>query len=400
MDEFLNPAPDGPLPSPQHHVIEPRRTGQRPSPEPKKKSRKFVDDIKLVFDFHIPFTSHNKKKAKKPKKEHRPNDTRGRPTTPVYVAVPPELRQPPPPIGYPGPGNNPVPHPPPPRGPAIARPDGHITPPITVHSLSSTNSSPSPISPLRQHHHWRARSLSLNRQYEERKKAIRERERRALAENEARIRAERDAQRLRDERDRERRRNEDLRAREQRRLDDQRRLRIEDAERERRRRGQEEEERLAAARVAYRRREELDRRREAEAMVERERRARARRRREEEQRQQLIEEERARLARQRRARIPRGPRHAVVLHHHHHHHHERENDEFEQRARENFEDRGDRVINNAIRAEQLRQAGRGTPPNAQPRWPPESGLRRRGTIAAGERRFYDDDLRRWGRRWF
>ncbi|KAL8655054.1 MAG: hypothetical protein Q9226_003195 [Calogaya cf. arnoldii] len=138
-------------------------------------------------------------------------------------------------------------------------------------------------------HPPRARSLSLKRQYEERKEAMREREPRvyvervALAEKEARMRAEREAQRRRDERNRERRYNEDLRARTQRRLDDQRRLQLEDADRQRRRWSQEEGELLAAAIVARRRREELDRRREAEAIVEAERRAAARRRREEEQ---------------------------------------------------------------------------------------------------------------------
>ncbi|KAL8753089.1 MAG: hypothetical protein Q9199_005288 [Rusavskia elegans] len=404
MDENFIPAPEAPLPPPQVQVIEPRRTWRRRSPEPKKKSQKFYDDIKVVFDFHIPFTSHSRKKARKPRKESRPDDARGRPIAPVYVAAPPEIRHPQPPMppmppmgGYPGPGMTPIPPPPPPRGPAGP------PPPITIHSLSSTDSSPSPISPLRDHQRPRARSLSVHRQYEERKEATRERERRehfervALAENDARIRAEREAQRLRDERNRERRHNEELRVRAQRRLDDQRRLQIEDAERQRRRRSQEERERLAAVIVARRRRQELDRRREAEAVVEAERRAAARRRREEEQMRESIQEERDRLARQRRARIPRGPRHAAVLHHHHHHHHDRGNNDFEQRAREEFEDHGDRVLNDAIRAEQSRPTGRG---DVQPRWPRDNGLRRRGTIAAGERRVYDDDFRRWGRRWF
>ncbi|KAL8775321.1 MAG: hypothetical protein Q9209_000328 [Squamulea sp. 1 TL-2023] len=389
MDEFVHPAQEAPLPPPQHQVIKPRQTEQRQSPKPKKKSQKIYEDIKVVFDCHIPFTSHKKKILKKPKKsskEPRPDDRRGRLNTPVYVPVPPELRHPVPPMGgYPGPGMAPVPPPPPPpppRGPAGP------TPPITVYSPSNSDSSPSLISPLREHRRPRARSLSTNRQYEKRKEAIWERERRehaqqvALAENEARLRAERDAQRFRDERDRERRRNDEFRTREQRRLEDQRRLRIEDADRERRRRN----------------REEGERRREA--IFEAERRAEARRRREEEQRREMDQEEHDRLARQRRARIPRGPRHAAVVHHHHYHHHERDNNDFERRAREDFEDRGNQFLNDAIRAERARQAWCGPTQDLQPRWPVENGLRRRGTIAAGERRFYDDDLRRWGRRWF
>ncbi|KAL9001558.1 MAG: hypothetical protein Q9169_000133 [Polycauliona sp. 2 TL-2023] len=401
MDEPLQLAPEPTLPPSRIQLIEPRPTGRRRSPEPKKRSQKFYDDIKLVFDFHIPFTSQRKKKGKKPKKEPRPDHTCGRPVSPVYVAFPPEDRNPQLPMGrHPGPGMIPIPPPPPHRGPAGP------TPPITIYSLSSTDSSPSPISPLREHHRPRARSLSTNRHYEQRKEAMREREQRehaeriALAENEARLRAEREAQRLREERNRERRHVEDLRLRAQRRLEDQRRLQIEDAVRQRRRQSQEERERLAAAIVARRRREELDRRREAEAILEAERRAVARQRREDEQMQERMQEERDRLARQRRARIPRGPRHAPVLHHHHHHHPDRGSNDFGQRAREDFEDRGDRVLNDAVRAEQSRPAGRGGPQDVQPRWPADNALRRRGTIAAGERRVYDDDPRRGGRRWF
>ncbi|KAL8925215.1 MAG: hypothetical protein Q9172_002320 [Xanthocarpia lactea] len=406
MDELFNAAPEAPLLPPQHRVVEGPPTGRHRTPEPKKRSQRFYDDLKLVFDCHIPFTSHSKKKAKKPRKSPRPDDANGRPFTPVRVAVPPRTRHPQPPFGaHPGPAMTPIPHPAPPSGPAGP------TPPVTVYSLSSNDSSPSLISPLRVHQRLRARSLSLNRRYEERKEAMREREQRehlervAFAENEARIRAEREAQRLRNERDRERRHNEELRVRQQRRLEDGMRLRVEDEDRQRKRRSQEGRERAAAI-VAGRRREELDRCWEAQAIVDRERRAEARRRREEEQRRERTQEEQDRLTRQRRARIPRGPRHAAVLHHQHqhqhqhHHHHRLENNAFGQRAREEFEDRGDWVLNDAMRAEQFRPTGRGAPQDVQPRWPPENGLRRRGTIAAGERRFFDDDFRRWGRRWF
>ena len=390
------------VPAPQVEIIEPRRTGRRRSPEPKKKSHKFNDGLKLVFDFHIPFTSHGRKKAKKPRKESRPDDLRGRPITPVYVPAPPEPQYPqpqmppmPPMGGFPGPRMTPVPPPPPPPPPPRG-PTGQ-TPPITVYSYSSTNSSPSPILPLRDHQRPRARSLSAHRTYEERKEAIRERERReylervALEEYNARNRAERQAQRLRDE----------IRVRAQRRPEEQRRLQIEDADRQRRRRSQEEREseRQAAAFVARRRRQELARRREADALAEQQRRAAARRRRDDEQRRERIQEERDRLARQQRAHIPRGARHATVIHHHHHHH-DRETNGFQRRAREDFEDDGDRVLNDAIRAERFRPAGHGAPHGGQPRWPHAQGLRRRGTIAAGERRVYDDDFRRWGRRWF
>ncbi|KAL8880072.1 MAG: hypothetical protein Q9198_002448 [Flavoplaca austrocitrina] len=397
MDEHFNPAPEAPLPPPQVPIIEPRRTERRRSPERKKKPQKFYDDIKMVFDFHIPFTSHSRKTAKKPRKESRPANARDRPITPAYPAAPPKFGNPQPLMGaYPGPGMIPIPPPAPPRGPAAP------TPPIIVHSISSTDSSPSPISPLREHHRPRARSLSLNRQYDKHKEAMREHERRkhvervAFTENTKRLRAEREAQRLREEVDRERRHKEDLRIRAQRLLDDQRRLQIEDANRQRR----QSQERVAAAIVARRRRRELDRRREAEAIVEAERRVADRRRREEEVIQERMQEERDRLTRQRLARIPRGPRHAAVLHHHHHHHYERENNDFQQRAREEFEGRGDWVLNQAMRAEQSRPVGRGAPQDLQPRWPRANGLRRRGTIAAGERRVYDDDFRRGGRRWF
>lgn len=399
VDETFDPVLDA-APAPPHQIIEPRPGDRQRSPVRKKKSKKIVDDIKLVFDFHIPFTSHKKeKKPKKSKNYPRPVERMGRPGFPEYVAVPPELRHSPPQMGYPGPGMHPVPHPPPPHGPQVIQPRGLVTPPITNYSFSSTDSSPSPLSPTREHHR-RARSLSLTRQYEERKQMQREQERRehaervALAENAARLRAERDAERIREERDRERRRNDDLRAREQRRQ-------IEAVERERRRRSQEERERLAHAIVTRRRREEHDRRRAAEALLEQERREIARRRREEEEREWRLQEERDRLRRQRVARIPRAPRHAAAIHHHHHHHHP-ERDGFEQEARDNFEHRGDEVINEAIRTEQRRQAEQDRN-GAQPEWPAGGGPRRRRTIAAGERRAFDDDRRRWGNlggRWF
>ncbi|KAL8960891.1 MAG: hypothetical protein Q9193_002482 [Seirophora villosa] len=392
MDELLGPAVAA-APAPHHQIIEATPVDRQRPEERRKKSKKIVDDIKLVFDFHIPFTSRRKekkaKKAKKPYEVPRPEGGMRQPKGPEHFTIPPGLRYPPPQMGFPGPTMHPAPPPPPPpmqgppmhgppmHGPPMGQRGGQITPPISVYSYGSTDSSPSPVIPTREHQRPRARSLSLTRQYEERKRVIREQERRehaervARAENAARLRAERDAEQIREERDRERRRNEAV-------------------ERERRQRRQEERERQAQAIAARQRREDADRRRAAEAVVEREQRQLARRRRDEEE-QWRIEEERRRLERQRRAIIPRAPRHAVEIHHHHHHH---EPAGFEHEARGNFEQRGDQVINDAIRARQARQAEQG--------WPAEGGPRRRRTIGAGERRVFDDDRRRWGdlgRRW-
>ncbi|KAL8904409.1 MAG: hypothetical protein Q9207_003272, partial [Kuettlingeria erythrocarpa] len=214
---MFDPALDA-APAPHEQVIEPRFPARQHTPDHTKRPKKRYDDLKLVFDFHIPFTSQKKdKKAKKPKKDPRPDDRMG---PPEYIAIPPELRHPPPPMGYPGLGMRPVPHPPPPpphHGLQVNQHPEQVTPPIPVFTHSSTNSSPSPLSPIREHNR-RARSLSLTRQYEERKRVIQEQERRehaeriALAENAARRRAEKEAERIREERDRERRRNDALRA--------------------------------------------------------------------------------------------------------------------------------------------------------------------------------------------
>ncbi|KAL8927461.1 MAG: hypothetical protein Q9208_002266 [Pyrenodesmia sp. 3 TL-2023] len=378
---MFDPALDA-APAPHQQIIEPRFADRQRSPNRKKKSKK-LDDLKLVFDFHIPFTSRKKdKKAKKPKKDPRPDDRMGRPVYQEYnTAVPPEPRPLPPHMGYRGPGMHPMPPPPPPpppQGPRIIQPRGPVTPPITVRTDSSTNSSPSPLSPTREHHR-RVRSLSLS-QYEERKQVTREWERRqhaervAQAERAARLQAGREAERIREERDHERRRNDALRA-----------------ERERQRLIEEERGRRAQAIVARRDREELERRRDAEAL-ERDRREAARRLREEDER---FREERDRQERRRAARIPRQPRHAAAIHHHHHHHHDG-HDGFEQEARVHYEDRGAAVINDAIRA---RQAEPDRNYGAQARWPVQGGPRRRRTLGASERWVYDDDRRRWGDPW-
>ncbi|KAL8896697.1 MAG: hypothetical protein Q9207_007587, partial [Kuettlingeria erythrocarpa] len=156
-----------------------------------------------------------------------------------------------------------------------------------------------------------AGSLSQTDQSKEGEWIIREQERRehaeriALAENNARLRAEREAERIREERDRERRRVGELRALEERRQ-------IDSTQSERRGRSEDERERLIQATVARRRREEeLEGRRVAEA-IDRERREVARRRRNDEERLWRLQEEEERLQWQRLARAPRSPRHAVA----------------------------------------------------------------------------------------
>lgn len=389
VDEVLHPAQNAPSP-PRVQVIEPRATDHQRSPERKKKPKKFVDDLKVVFDFHIPFTSRPKKpktKHKKDSKKETKKDQRmAQPGFPGYFARPLEPHPLPPQVVYPSPRIYPQPSPSPLRNPSVVHTGGQVTPPITVYSFSSTDSSPSPISPVREHRRQRPRSVSFDRHSEERNRVVQEQLRReraeriALEENAARLRAERDASRVREERDRERRHNEELRAREEQRQ-------FEAAERERRRRSQEERERQAQALVARRRREDADRRLAIEAQ-ERELHREAMRRREEEERQWRIQEERDRLERQRVLRIPRAPRHVAELHHHHHHYPER--DSFERLARDNLEQRGDQVLNEAVRRARFRDADLGGP---------DGGPRRRRTIGGAERRIYDDNPQRFGPRW-
>ncbi|MCJ1420287.1 hypothetical protein MMC32_006644 [Xylographa parallela] len=72
--------------------------------------------------------------------------------------------------------------------------------------------------------------------------------------------------------------------------------------------------------------------------------------------------------------------------------------EVHQTRHENIEDRGARVLGQAMQAEVERQAGRRARNRGLDRRPEEAGLRRRGTYA-GEQIVYDDDSRwAWGRR--
>ncbi|KAI4253139.1 MAG: hypothetical protein LQ352_003875 [Teloschistes flavicans] len=367
MDEMVGPQPDF-RPSPQHHTIEPRPANR------KNKSRKVYDGLKLVFDFPIPFTTYKRKETKKPKKNHDHGGRMEGPNNPPYPTVPPSGYVP---MMPPVPGPHP---PPPPPGPPGVRPGGPLTPPISVHPPSSTNSSPSPTFPFREHQRPRTRSLSQSRQYEERKRAIREREGREhaervlIVERERRIQAQRLAERIRIERDLERRRNEELRSRKQRCLTHERRHRIEDADRERRRRSREERD---IARWAEQR--------AADERVERQLREEANLRRAERQRLDRIREDRERLERQRDAGICRRPRHAATIHH-------PGRVSFEQQAREDYEREGQRAINGAIRQAQWAQLD-----DARPRWIAENRPQRRGTFGGGRRVI--DDNRRWPWRW-
>ncbi|KAI4174313.1 MAG: hypothetical protein LQ343_002452 [Gyalolechia ehrenbergii] len=70
VDEVLYPAQKAPSP-PHVRVMEPRATDRQHSPEHKKKPKKTYDDLKVVFDFHIPFASRHKKPESKPKKDSK-----------------------------------------------------------------------------------------------------------------------------------------------------------------------------------------------------------------------------------------------------------------------------------------------------------------------------------------
>ena len=205
------------------------------------------------------------------------------------------------------------------------------------------------MSPTREHRRQRSRSLSSVRRYEEYKQLVFEQERRQHAERRAqeaqraaqdaarrRQRAEIEAENIRQQRDREIRRNSGLERERQRAAEDRRRLESE----ERRRRAAEDQHR--------------------------------------------IESDRRRRARAQQAGLPRRPRHSVVVHH--------DNDE-------SFEERGNRVLREDIRAEDRRR-NQGQQPLAGWLHRRADGLRRRNSIAATERRVYDDDRRRDGRRWF
>ena len=306
--------------------------------------------------------------------------------------MPPEFPVRPPGYGAPlqgGPEVVQIPHGPRQYAPRAAEPQ--VIRPRRDHPLNvqirqaGDSSSPSPPTPLREH----------RRKYEELKRQVRETERRDHIERQRRDQAERDAQEA-NEREIERlqRENLELLRRERRRLEQEERRHNQ----ERQRRRMEEQEERQQRRLES---EQQERRRRRQEANEREQ---ARRRQEREDRQALQEEfvreqmrtdrmrrdqdERDRIERQRRAGIPRGPRHRPEVHH---------------RRRVSFEERGDQVIDDAIREQDRRRFETRAPVPPRRGWSRHrdvgGGLRRRDTIAVTERGVYEDDRRRGGRRW-
>lgn len=366
-DRFL-PLPEAPLaPQPLFREIGPRR-------EETRRPRKFKDGLKLVFDFHIPFTSKKtdgRERTKRPKSgyiERRRSTGHQIPPQPLTHRSPPRispLYRPPP--GQPAIVQVPIQQPPD-RGTYRRRPRTQIIRPRRGHPLNvevhqqTSSSSPSPDMPVREHIPQNRRMETELRQYEDMKRLIHERERREYAERvaqeaeKARVRAEAAAELARCEA-----------AADRLRIQYEARRRIESADRMRRRQEQENWER-EQARL---RQEQEDRERlPAAAILADRRRARA---------------EHERLERLRRLNIPRGPRHPTTVN---------------QRPHVSFEERGDRVINDAIQAENRRRSWQRapSPDRGWPRRRDVGNVRRRDTVAVGQRRVYDDDRRRGGRR--
>ncbi|CAF9913617.1 MAG: hypothetical protein HETSPECPRED_001611 [Heterodermia speciosa] len=411
--QWPEPAPGSPY---RAERIEPREAPRRSRQEETRKSKKSSNGLKLVWDFHIPFTSRKseKKKKKRPAPKNvfvrrrgsqQPHETQN--------AMPPAFRVRPPGYGPPlegGPEVVQIPHGPQQHAPRAAEPQ--VIRPRRNHPLNvrihqaGDSSSPSPPTPLRQHHRHHTRTPSETRRYEELKREVRETERRAHVERQLREQAERDAREAREARQREtellRRENRGLREQRRRQEQDERRR---NREQERRRMEEQDEERRQRRirRDDQRRLESEQRRLESEQQARRRRQQedneteQARRRQEREDREALQEEavrerlrrdqmrrdqeDRDRLERQRRAGIPRGPRHRPEVHHGRH---------------VSFEERGDQVIDDAIREQDRRQFEDRAPA------PPRRDLpRRRDGGGGGRQRYtsiYDDDRRRGGRR--
>ena len=284
--------------------------------------------------------------------------------------------------------------------PHVIRPRRNHPLNVQIHHAGDS-SSPSPPTALRKHRRHHSRTPSEIQRYEELKRLVRDREGRDHAERQRRELAERNTRaavearrRAEWEMERVRRQNEELVREERRRLGREDRLRFQ--ERERRRQEQEERRQRRIRLEEQRQIEEAqaERRRDEEAEFERER---ARIRQETEDRQRLQEavvrdrirrdrNERDRMERQRRAGIPHRPRHQAEVHH---------------RPNVSFDERGDRVIDDAIRAENRRQFESRAPLPTRGwsrRRDVGGGLRRRDTIAVTQRRVYEDDRARAGRR--
>ena len=409
-DRFVNlpePAIDGPRYAAPVEVRTPRRRQ-----EETRRLKKFSNDLKLVWDFHIPFTSRKPAKKKRSTSEHgfiRRRESQRLPEAQHPNHVNPPIAQPMhwPPADRPAivqlPDHAPQQNMHPPE-PQIIRPRRHHPLNVQIHHAGDS-SSPSPPTRLREHRRHQPRTAPEVQRYEELKRQIREREGRDHAERQRRELAERAAReaiearrRTESEMERIRRQNEELRRAERRRDREERDRRQQEEElrfQERERRRQEHEERRQRRiRRDELRRNELARaeiRREEQEAIERER---ARIRQEVEDRQFLREEfvrdrlrrdrdERDRIERRRRAGIPHRPRHETEVHH---------------RPRATFDERGDQVIDDAIRAENRRRFD-GMPGTGWPRRRDVGeGPRRRDTVAVMQRRIYEDDLTRRGAR--
>ena len=314
-DEYALPpkAPCAPLPRVQ--VLEPRVVRRQPQAKTVKCRKKAPDGIKAVWDIRIPGTSCKKK----PISKERELVCVKKGGNPRPEPLPPIIHPPPPP-----------PHPPPIHGP-----------PMIVER------SPRLVEVY----------IELNQERECRMRA----EHTARAEEEARLRAQEDAEKVRRQRDREKKRNSALK-REKRQLEKEKRDRAASEEREKRRKADERARAESRERARRRALEAVEQREEeARALAESRERARRRvveaamRRREEEEERAMLErirrreadeaarlrDERAQISWLHRQRIPHEPRHPPVVY---------------QGGRGSLEERGDRVISIAIRARERRQA--------------------------------------------
>ena len=394
-DRFASDSERPPTP-PRIIPIEPRHLGnsRRPSSSRERK-RDPITGVTLNFKFWNPFSSKKKEKENVQYYVVRGKE-RPRPHPPVMQPYPPI--PPPPPEPFVPPVN---PEPPivvpiqPPRGRRRRQ-----APIIIQHSSEEDeDESSSPPEAIRQHER-RTRSLSSIRRYEAEKERIRQREFRERERREIIRREEREArdraallerlerQRTRDDEERERvasierrerrereerrerqRERNERREREERQQDrlrerlaaEQEAIRQRGIDRERARIQQEREdhEHRRAARRAQQRREDIARRLWEQEDFERERAA--------EERARYRYEEQRRRERAWEANIPLHPRHPVFVHH-------------------NDSDRGDRVIRDDIRAENLRQFERRAE-RLRGRYD-DGWLRRRNTVDGG-RRWHD-----------
>ena len=369
----------------QPHIvpIEPQDSERsRHRPSSREKTRGPIEGITLNIKLWNPFSSKKKEKKKEKTRYYVARRTKKQEPRPPVIQYQPPVPPPPgthfvppvqgePPVIIPiQPPNDYTTHHPPQREPRRRT----VT---VVHQSSEESASPPEAS---REHGRRTRSLSPISRYHVEKERQREleqrlrRERIEREEREARERAEtlailerqrvREEQRQRQEENRQERRE----ARQRQRLA---------AEREARRQEekdrvhaaivqeQEDRARLRAADHARQRREERARRYQEEAF----------RRAADRDRLQRLRDEERRYARARQANIPRHPRHPVFVH-----------------QDEDHLDRGERFIQEAIRAENQREFERRA---RRPRGGyDDGGLRRRNTVDGGQRWYGRDGWRR------